>query len=44
MVIYSVDSLVESKVVYWAWMLGIVTAVNSVVLTVPYLDDYWVVK
>ena len=39
-----VESLVESKAEYWVWMLGIVKAVNSVVLTVPYLDDYWVVK
>ena len=39
-----VESLVESKAEYWAWMLGIVMAVNSVVLMVPHLDDYLVVR
>ena len=48
MVVMSVTVMVAklevSKVVHWVSMSGIVKDVNSVVLMVPYLDDYLVVR
>ena len=43
-VIVMVARLVVSMVVHWVWMLEIVMAVCSVVMTVRCLVDYLVVK
>ena len=44
LVIVMVSRLAVSKAVHWVWMLGTVMAASSVVLSVPWLVDYLVVR